>query len=187
MRDGVRGSALPLVDRITLFILVWAIALSMPTSAVAGPPALREPITFDRDATVAIGRLVAPTIGLDVPFSEGVYPEVLERGPGHWPGTPLPGQPGNAVLSGHRTTFTKPFATLDLLEPGDAITTGVGRLPGVEFRVVETRIVPEAEYVDMVLAPPPDPRARRLTLFACHPEGQRTHRIVVVAEVARGG
>lgn len=141
---------------------------------------------FERGATVAIGRLVAPTIDLDVPFWEGVYDEVLERGPGHWPGTPLPGQPGNAVLSGHRTTFTKPFADLDRFEPGDEITVGIGELPGVVFQVVETRLVPEAEYVEVVLAQPADPEARRLTLFACHPEGSRSHRIVVVAEAVGG-
>ncbi|MGH8929555.1 MAG: class E sortase [Egibacteraceae bacterium] len=155
--------------------------------AVAAAPAPHAPVTFERGATVAIGRLIAPGIGLDVPFSEGVYDEVLERGPGHWPGTPLPGELGNAVLSGHRTTFTKPFANLDLLAPGDEITTGIGHLPGVEFKVVETRIVPEAEYAATVLAQPLDPHVRRLTLFACHPKGQRTHRIVVIAEAGRGG
>ncbi len=155
--------------------------------AVNASPAPPGPIIFERGSTVAIGRLIAPEIGLDVPFSEGVHHEVLERGPGHWPGTPLPGQRGNAVLSGHRTTFTKPFANLDLLEPGDGITIGIGHLPGVEFRVVETRIVPEAEYVATVLAQPPDPQVRRLTLFACHPKGHRTHRIVVIAEAGGGG
>lgn len=149
---------------------------------IAGaPPRLTAPISFDRAASLRIGRIIIPSVGLDATFGEGVQDAILELGPGHWPGTPLPGEPGNSVLSGHRTTWTHPFGDLDLLAPGDVITTGVGPDSGVEFRVTETRIIPESEYVDAVLAQPADPAARTLTLFACHPKGRRTHRIVVTA------
>lgn len=129
-----------------------------------------------------LGRIRIPDIGLDVPYAAGVQPAVLERGPGHWPGTAMPGRPGNAVLSGHRTTHTKPFADLDDLAPGDPITVGVDDQGEVTYRVTGVHIVPEAEYVDFVLSEPADPQARRLTLFACHPKGDRTHRIVVRAQ-----
>lgn len=144
-------------------------------------PQLGGPISFDAEGPLQVGRIVIPTLGLDAVFGEGVHDAVLERGPGHWPDTPLPGQPGNSVLSGHRTTWTHPFGDLDRLVAGDVITTGVGPDPGVEFRVTEVRVVPEAEYVGVVLAQPADPAARTLTLFACHPKGSRTHRIVVTA------
>lgn len=41
---------------------------------------------------MALGRLSIPGIGLDTPFYNGVHEEVLARGPGHWPGTPMVGQ-----------------------------------------------------------------------------------------------
>ena len=85
------------------------------------------------------------------------------------------------MLSGHRTTYTRPFNQLDRLTPGAAVVvTAAGGTP-VTYRVTETLIVPEAEYRDVVLTGPADPGARQLTLFACHPEGDRTHRIVVRA------
>jgi len=135
---------------------------------------------------VALGRIAFPTTGLDAEFGAGVHPPVLERGPGHWPGTALPGQPGNGVISGHRTTYTHPFGDLDLLEPGDPIVLTPAGAPAVPvtYRVVETSILPEAEYAQFVLRQPTDPAARELTLFACTPKGQRTHRIVVRAAVS---
>jgi len=150
--------------------------------AAGAPPALLAPISFERGREVPLGRVIIPRIGLDTTFVNGVHDAALTAGPGHWPGTPLPGSAGNAVLSGHRTTFTAPFADLDLLAPGDVITTGIGSLPGVEYRVTETKVVPEAEYALLVTAQPADPAVRTVTLFACAPEGSRTHRIVVTAQ-----
>jgi len=150
---------------------------------VAGaPPRLSEPIRFDREASLRAGRIVIPAIGLDTTYGIGVHDAVLEEGPGHWPDTALPGQAGNGVLSGHRTTWTRPFGDLDRLVPGDVVTASVGPQPGVDYRVTGVQIVPEAEYVDVVLRQPDDPTARQLTLFACHPKGSRTHRIVVTAQ-----
>ena len=52
---------------------------------------------------------------------QGVDLWLLDEGPGHFPGTPLPGQPGNAAIAGHRTTYMAPFNRIDELEPGDTI------------------------------------------------------------------
>src|SRR4051794_9694202 len=52
---------------------------------------------------------------------EGVGHEDLKKGPGHYPGTALPGQLGNFVVSGHRTTYGAPFNHLDWMKPGDAV------------------------------------------------------------------
>lgn len=142
---------------------------------------LSAPIVFDPAADLRAGRILIPKIGVDTTYGNGVHDVVLETGPGHWPGTPAPGTAGNGVFSGHRTTFTHPFGDLDLLAPGDVVTAGLNSQPGTDYRVTETRIIPEAEYADAVLAQPADPDARTITLFACHPKGQRTHRIVVTA------
>ncbi len=93
-------------------------------------------VTPRRGARSKLGTLEIPTIGLKRAFYEGVHGAVVKMGPGHWPGTPFPGNAGNAVFAGHRTTYTKPFADLDLLDRGDPIRTTVGKnkrlVPGVE-------------------------------------------------------
>ena len=144
-------------------------------------PALASLVATSPQEYTPLGRIAVPDLGLDVTYAAGVHPSVLEQGPGHWPGTAAPGQSGGAVLSGHRTTYTRPFSQLDQLTAGAAVVvTAAGGTP-VTYRVTETLIVPEAEYRDVVLTGPADPEVRQLTLFACHPEGDRTHRIVVRA------
>jgi hypothetical protein len=46
---------------------------------------------------------------------------VVDHGPGHWPGSAMPGRRGNAVFAGHRVTHDHPFMDLDLLAPGDKV------------------------------------------------------------------
>ncbi|HEX8510991.1 MAG TPA: class E sortase [Propionibacteriaceae bacterium] len=128
-----------------------------------------------------LGRVAIPRTGLNVAFGEGVSAKTLDKGPGHWPGTPMPGQLGNAVLSGHRNTHTAPFKDLHLLRRGDkVVVTRKGHKP-VAFRVKDTTIVREAKYKDFVLRQPKDPDAKSVTLFACHPAGHPIYRIVVRA------
>lgn len=149
-----------------------------PVSAKAAAAVRTTPGAYQR-----VGHITIPRIGLDVSFGEGVHAAVLDRGPGHWPGTPLPGEVGTTVLSGHRNTHTAPFRFLNLLQRGDKITTSVGKHDPVTFRVVDTTIVPEADYPAFVLKPAKDPESRNLTLFACHPAGNPVFRIVVRATV----
>ena len=52
---------------------------------------------------------------------EGTDADQLRSGPGHYPGTPLPGEAGNVAIAGHRTTYLHPFYNLNELVPGDAI------------------------------------------------------------------
>jgi len=145
-----------------------------PVSAAAAAHVKTKPGPYQK-----LGRVRIPRTGLDVTYGEGVHPKALDRGPGHWPGTPLPGDRGTAVLSGHRNTHTRPFKYLNLLRPGDKIITSVGAEKPVTFRVIDTTIVPEATYSAFVLKPAKDPAAHNLTLFACHPEGNPTFRIVI--------
>src|SRR5690606_21759047 len=70
---------------------------------------------------VPIGRIIIPTAEVDNILVEGVDPRDLKKGPGHMPWTPLPGQPGNSVISGHRTTYGAPFFHLDRVAIGDDI------------------------------------------------------------------
>jgi sortase A len=137
------------------------------------------PISQAEVLFVPIAQVTIPGIGVVAPVYSGVTDAVLELGVGHWPSTSR-----NIVLSGHRTTFQKPFHDLDLLEPGDRVLLG-SQKGGDEhtYEVVETLIVPEAEYVGTVLQESDD---HTLTLYACHPKGQRSHRIVVRARALDG-
>ena len=58
----------------------------------------------------------------------------LRKGPGHYPGTALPGVRGNVAIAGHRTTYGAPFQDIDQLKPGDEVVLTTDhrplRLPG---------------------------------------------------------
>ena len=126
----------------------------------------------------AVGLIEIPKIGLDKAIVEGVGVAELKSGPGHYPATPMPGQPGNAAIAGHRTTYGAPFNRLDELVAGDAIlvTTAQG-----EFRYeVESAQVVNPKQSE-VLDPTTD---SRLTLTTCHPEFSAAQRLVLTAKLA---
>ncbi len=123
-------------------------------------------------------RIRIPKIGVDKIVVEGVSLRDLKKGPGHCPGTPLPGQEGNAAIAGHRTTYGAPFNRIDELVPGDEIF--VETVQG-EFRYLVTEQLIVAPTQVEVLD---DAGDDRLTLTACHPKYSARERIVVVSELA---
>lgn len=157
---------------------------SSPDSPVAGAVqgGKNLSIDFERGSRVALGAMEIPAIDLRTKFYDGVVDEAVELGPGHWPGTPWPGQVGNSVFAGHRTTYTHPFRDLDLLEPGARVRIGMRNGEPTTFRVFKTSIVSEAHYAKVVLKQPRNKTVRMITLFACTPKGSRSHRIVVQAK-----
>jgi sortase A len=126
------------------------------------------------EPVIELGTLEIPKIGVSATMFEGIRLTTLDRGPGHWPGTPMPGQPGNMVIGGHRTSHSKPFRYINELVAGDEVifTNESGRFVYV---VTTTEIVVPAQS-DIVLAQTP---ASTATLFACHPVGSTRQRIVV--------
>jgi sortase A len=119
-------------------------------------------------------------IGLDEVIFEGVDPRTLKSGPGHMESSPLPGQPGNAVLSGHRTTYGRPFFDFDLLEIGDEIE--VESAIGVHIYVVR-----EIEVVQPTDVWVTNNRAGAwLTMTTCEPKFSARQRLVVWAEMVSG-
>ena len=121
-----------------------------------------------------------PAIDLDWLVFEGVDRATLKKGPGHMPWTPLPGQPGNAVISGHRTTYGAPFFDLDRLKPGDEIIieTALGR------HVYEVREVFVVSPTDVWVTDPM--RGAWLTLTTCNPKYSARERLIVQAELVEG-
>jgi sortase A len=71
-------------------------------------------------AGAPVARVTSPKIGLDAIVLEGVSDEELNGGPGHFPGSALPGEKGNAVLSAHRDRH---FNHLGELQLGDTVVT----------------------------------------------------------------
>jgi len=128
----------------------------------------------------AVGRIVIPAAAVDDIMVEGVERDVLKKGPGHMTWTPLPGQPGNSVISGHRTTYGAPFFYLDQVKVGDDIhvDTSIGRHT---YRVREILVV---EPTDVWLTEPRD--GAWLTLTTCTPRYSAAQRLVIVSELVAG-
>lgn len=121
--------------------------------------------------------------GYDPVIVEGVATADLEKGPGHYPGSALPGGVGNFVVSGHRTTYGKPFSRLDELGKGDAIVIET-RDRWITYRVTETLIV-DPGAVGVIL-PVPDhpgdtPTQKLLTFTTCNPRYSAAQRLIVHA------
>jgi sortase A len=132
-----------------------------------------------------LGRIRIPTIGVDWIVQEGIPLRLLNRGPGHFPATPFPGQAGYSAIAGHRTTYGAPFNRLDELQAGDEIEVetlqgtfryevidqppddeGVTKAHAI-VRPWETELVEDIGGQDLI------------TLVACHPEYSARQRIVV--------
>lgn len=150
---------------------------TVPPTTMTVPDTLPNPEAPPDEATpeplVPLGTIEIPAIGLTKSLYEGIALSTLDHGPGHWPGTALPGQQGNVVVAGHRVSHDKPFRNLDKLAPGDEVifTTDDGRFV---YRVTSTEVVrPEALWI---VDQTPDFTG---TLFACHPPGSTRQRIVV--------
>jgi sortase A len=107
-----------------------------------------------------LGRLDIPRLGLSVAVLQGTGPRMLRLGTGHIEGTPLPGEPGNSGIAGHRDTF---FRGLKDIRKTDEIqfqtTTELFR-----YEVDWVKVVPPDDL--SVLAPSTE---SSLTLVTCYP------------------
>jgi sortase A len=123
-----------------------------------------------------LAKLIAPGLGLSATVLEGSDDATLAKGAGHIEDTPLPGEPGNVAIAGHRDTI---FRALRRTKVGDEydLKTASGLY---RYRVTRTLIVkPEDVYV---LDPTPEPT---LTLVTCWPFqfiGHAPKRFIVQAE-----
>ena len=116
-------------------------------------------------------------IGINQVVVEGINTPDLRKGPGHYIGTPLPGQSGNAAIAGHRTTYGHPFYNLDSVKVGDPIV--LTTLQGI-FVYDATRnfvVSPgDTSVIDNVFAD-------TLTLTTCNPRFSASSRLIVQAKL----
>jgi sortase A len=126
----------------------------------------------------ALGSVDIPRIGLKTVFVESTDHQALQKGPGHYRGTVLPGLYGTVGLAGHRTTYGAPFRRVDELSAGSRI---ILRMPYGRFtyKVTGTRITTPSDASALVSRA----GTRRLVLTACHPLYSAAKRIVVSARL----
>ncbi|MEX2108297.1 MAG: class E sortase [Solirubrobacterales bacterium] len=130
------------------------------------------------DTGEAIGRILAPDMdGLSAVVVQGTDTASLEKGPGHYPETPFPGQGGTVGIAGHRTTYLAPFNSIDSMEQGDRIVLEMPYATLV-YRVQKTKIVDPSD-VDVVRGV----GYERLVLSACHPLYSAAQRYIVFAKL----
>ncbi len=93
----------------------------------------------------------------------------------------MPGEPGNVVVAGHRTSKHRVFRHVDQLVAGDEIvfTNPDGSVH--TYAVSGIEIIEPTEV--WIIDPTETPTA---TLFACHPPGSTAQRIVVFADLVSG-
>jgi sortase A len=129
----------------------------------------------------AIGFIRIPRMRLDMAFVEGSDHEALKKGPGHYADTPLPGEPGNVAIAGHRTTYLHPFWDLQKLRPGDLIELQT-RLGTFRYAVKWHRVVAPLSGVWVLNAT----KVPSLTLTTCNPRFSARERLIVRAVQVSG-
>lgn len=132
-----------------------------------------------------------PKIGLDHVVVSGTDRTSLQKGPGHYPATPLPGQFGNSAIAGHRTTYGAPFGRQDELTVGDKIVLETVR-GTFTYEVDKQNTVVSPSDVS-VIEPTPDPSdptgntfLPTLTLTTCHPKYSAAKRLITTAKLIDG-
>lgn len=125
-------------------------------------------------------RVSIPKIKLDAIVVEGASRKQLSIGPGHMMQTAMPGEPGNAVITGHRDTF---FRHIYELQKGDEI---VVRRNGqtYKYQVTGKKIV-KPEDVSVLK----QTKDAQLTLITCYPTyyiGPAPERLVVFSKLVEG-
>lgn len=146
-------------------------------SGIAAPTASAGTVASPAPEGGPEGVIKIPKVGVDQVFIEGTATGDLRRGPGHYSGTPLPGQPGNAALAGHRTTYGEPFYNLNELRPGDQImvSTASGTY---RYDVSRSFVVVPSDVA--VIAPT---RTNQLTLTTCTPRFSASRRLIIQASL----
>ena len=130
-----------------------------------------------------------PRFGADYarPVIEGSDRGVLKKGIGHYHGTAMPGQVGNFAVSGHRTTYGRPFHNIDRLRKGDVIVVETKK--NFVVYAVDRHVLVRPWQVE-VLAPVPQhpgdkPTKAVMTMTSCHPKYSATQRYVTFSHLVK--
>jgi sortase A len=164
--EARRVAAMPIPEGVVTVDTRDASARGVPANPVRSVPPVRGEW---------VARLNAPSVGLAATILEGSDDSTLARGAGHIEYTPLPGQPGNVGIAGHRDTT---FRAVRHVQIGDVLELTTSERV---YRYVTTKtfvVEPEDVYV---LDPGDRPM---LTLVTCYPFefiGHAPHRYIIQA------
>jgi sortase A len=157
-------------------------------------------------AGTGIANLYIPRFGNDYAFTivEGTDDGSLERGPGHYVGTALPGGLGNFAVAGHRVGKGEPFLNLDQLRPGDPLVVQTesrwyiyrvkGNVGTGDADIADGDGIPGREIVapsdtNVIQKVPGHPGAapteRLMTFTTCHPKYTATQRLIIHSALQR--
>jgi sortase A len=171
----VSGVALLLINFAPYFAVPSAMSRALPLSALAGPPGADPSIVVAPNSAIVPQAVPAapsqwpvdgvwfemriPAVGYSAVVRQGVGLKVLDGGPGHYPSTPWPGQPGNVGVAGHNT-FWLAFSRL---QPGQRIEIQTQHGSYV-YEITGSKVVSPTDRT--VLAGTSD---NQLTLTTCYP------------------
>jgi sortase A len=144
----------------------------LPTGPPRAAPHTQDPAEGD-----PIGDIRIPVIGINQVVVEGTNTPDLRKGPGHYTGTPLPGQSGNAAIAGHRTTYGHPFYNLDSVKVGDPIV--LTTLQGIFVYDATSSYVVSPSDTGVIN----NAFADILTLTTCNPRFSASTRLIVRAKL----
>jgi len=137
----------------------------------------------------AFAILRVPRFGADFarPVLQGTDHDTLTQGVGHYAGTAMPGLVGNFAVAGHRTTYGRPFHTIDELRKGDIIV--VETKASYIVYAVDRHVIVTPGQVEVIAPVPQQPGAKPsaawMTLTACHPKYSAEKRYVVFAKLVQ--
>ena len=146
-------------------------ATDTPTTTTLPPPPTKGDV---------VAQIIIDKIDVDKFVIAGVGYKELEKGPGLFAGSPLPGQLGNVSIAGHRTTFGAPFGRVNELVKGDRIVMKTSRGEFV-YLVTGAPTIVKASDVDVIRTV--DPTRAILTLVTCHPKWTSENRMIISAEL----
>lgn len=128
-----------------------------------------------------VAKLRVPRLGATLFVVEGTDQGDLKKGPGHMPGTALPGVSGNCVIAGHRDTH---FRLLEHIRDGDEVELdthyGIFR-----YKVRSMEVVFPTNVAS--LRPTNDAVLHLITCYPFHYVGHAPRRMVIEAELEKPG
>jgi sortase A len=143
----------------------WATVVA-PSTAPSTASAVASP-SPDAEGSAPVGgpidgvtfEISVPALGYQAMVRQGVGRNILELGPGHYPGTPWPGQPGNVGVAAHNTYWL----SFNRLRVGDRVEIRTQHGLYV-YEITGSMVVSPTDRT--VLAAP---NQNRLTLTTCYP------------------
>jgi sortase A len=168
--------------------IVKNIKYSLSPESFSSQPSVLEP-----NQKMVPNMLKVPSLDIVVPVvyvnenSEDKFQKALAYGVVHYPGTAMPGQPGNPYIFGHSSDFAWAkgkyktiFALLPKIKPGAFIIISDAEGNAYRYEVVRAFVT---EANDFSVLSQGDYKEKLLTLQTSYPVGTALRRFIVVSKL----